>query len=327
MTPKDSERESIFEKEEDSYNTTDTASYILSLSNINHYQNGTMNLPENTGLWQLYVCAAVSFIYSFVMSGIVADPCKFVFQESSCKEGAEALLSPMVAVAYLPIAVFSVSLAYINQSNTPKLKRLANLMSNGAMAMLVSIIFIPNSSEGGEERPFLHLGDLLICMTLNAILLCPTWTSSEMASPTTDSPLSGLGVNPKTFLIFVGIITIIKVIVMSEVISPFYIVADVGSVTALSLDLWRWIIVAAVVCIYPIVFAVFYGDEKDQIVLTVASVAMSIVNLLTMLPFGDVFKAGILMKSLRTGVLECLFGVAAIIVGRSGARGGDYEPV
>ena len=72
----------------------------------------------------------------------------------------------------------------------------------------------------------------------------------------------------------------------------------------------------------------FYGDEKDQEVLTVASVAMSIITLLTMLPFGNVFKATILMKSLSTGVLECLFGVAAIIIGRSsGTRGGDYELV
>lgn len=58
-------------------------------------------------------------------------------------------------------------------------------------------------------------------MTLNVILLSPTFPSSEMASPTTDYPLSGLGVNPKTFLIFVGIITTIKMIVMSEINSPF----------------------------------------------------------------------------------------------------------
>ena len=265
-------------------------------------------------------------MYSIVMYGFIGDPCMFVFGGSSCNKGAEEFITRTVAVGLLNVAVFFVSLTYINQSNPSKLKRLSNISTNCAMALLVSIIFIGPRNQGGQERSLLHFGDLILCIALVVVLFLPTYNTSEMAP---SNPVSdGLGANPKTFLLFIGIISLLKVIAMSEFMSPTSILADIDSATKLSLHLWQWMVTIVLIIVYPIAFAVIYGDDKDQEVLVVAFVTMIMITLLSVSPISSLFKDGLMTKVFISAGFGCLLGVGAICFGRrSASNRNDYEAV
>ncbi len=284
-----------------------------------------MNSTEqNTGLWQLYVFSAVLIMYSIVMYGFIGDPCMLVFGDSSCNNGAEAYLSRAVAVGLLYVGTFYASLIYINQSNPSKLRRLSNMCANCAMALLVSIIFIGSKRQGGLERSLLHFGDLILCLFLVAILLSPTCTTSEMAS--SNPPLDGFGMNPKSFLLFIGAIIILKVVVMSEFVNPLALMEETDSETALSHILWLWLIVIIIILLFPIVFAVVYGDRRDQEVITGATVAMIAVSWISFIPTVSIFKPEMVTAGIATTIFCVLFAIATIFVSRSSNQH-EYDEV
>lgn len=63
-------------------------------------------------------------------------------------------------------------LTYHGKHDAAKVTRLSNIALNGATALLVSVIFAGNASfTGGIERSWMHMGDMIIMITLLAALV------------------------------------------------------------------------------------------------------------------------------------------------------------
>lgn len=292
----------------------------------------TTTAESNSGYWQLCAFSAVFILSSFVMYGIVGDPCMLIFGESKkCNSGAETFLSRIVAVSLLYVGIFYASLTYTihtqSEGGIPKMKRLSNMTANCAMALLTSVIFIGPRSQGGVERSWLHLSDLIFCILLVAVLLSPTWDTTSSTMPSPNSPWVGLGTNPKTFLLFIGVILILKSIALSEFMNPLMLLVEIDSGSALSKLLWHWLVVIMLILFYPIVFAVVYGDERDQQVLVGATVVMIAISLISIIPIANMFKAGLMTAGLVGGGIVSLLGIAAIFLGRKSDVRQEYESV
>ena len=62
-------------------------------------------------------------------------------------------------------------LTFHNKSSAAKVTRLSNIALNGAVALLASVVFAGNSSfDGGIERSWMHMGDMLTAIILVGVL-------------------------------------------------------------------------------------------------------------------------------------------------------------
>lgn len=283
-----------------------------------------MNILEMPGLWQLYTFCAVFWLFSIAMYGLVIDPCLLVTGKSVCNSGAESFTSRLLAIGLLYVGTLFFALTYINKDDAPKLKRLANMGMMCVSALLTSIIFFGPRSQGGFENSILHFLDLVTCFILLAIMISAIGDSSNMAGAS--SPLLGLGINPKSFIFFLAVTLFFKLIFLSEFANPSMFLADPGSVTAYSHVLWQLMIVIILMILFPILFALAYGDDKDQETITAVTIIMMVVSIISIIPMRNSLKGGMMtMSAISSGVVS-LLALISIFVGRSSTRN-EYESV
>ena len=78
--------------------------------------------------------------------------------------------------------------------------------------------------------------------------------------------------------------------------------------------------------ILALIFALVYGDEEDQEILTVSTVVMMIVSVVSFSPISAQMKSGMMTKSYISGAIVVLLAFIVIYVGRSNRRN-QYEQV
>jgi hypothetical protein len=266
----------------------------------------------------------VNILSSFAMYGIRGDPCMLFTGASKCQPGAETYAARTIAIAYLWMGVSFLVLTYINKENVPKLRRLVNMTINAVFAMLVATIFFGPTSLGGSMSPVIHLIDMVYYVILLVIMRSAICQGEEMIA--TNSVSTGLGVNSKTFLLIVAILTAIKVFLLSDFLDLSIILANPESITALSHIMWQSTIVMLLILLIPICFALLYGDGHDQEAIAGTTILMMNLSIISFIPISDSMYHGAVAQSwIGIGIFS-LFGLVMIFVGRSNNRG-EYQSV
>lgn len=287
--------------------------------------NSTMASSDITGLWQLYTFSAVNILFALSMYGIFLDPCLLITGELPCKPGAEIYMSRMVSIGFLYVGVFFLVLTYVNKTNAPKLSRLANIGMYCSVALLVSVIFFGPRSQGGVENSILHFLDLIGCFLLIAIMASALVDNTNMAN--SNSPFTGLGMNPKTFTLLIAILIFINLIALSEFVDISTMLADPTSTTAFSHVMYQFLMVILLMILLPLIFALVYGDEKDHEIIMGALVVMVLVQTVSIIPIADTMKQGNMTSEYISVGVFCLFALFVIYFDRFHTRRLEYEPV
>ena len=273
----------------------------------------TMNAP-----WQLYIFCAVQLVGSFAMYGIVFDPCQLLSGKATCKSGAETYTARAMAIGFLYVGVFFLTLTFNNRTNAPKLKRLASMALNSAVAMLVGVMFTGSQRMGGVERHVFHLLDMIFMLLLLVVLMTAVMTDSEMEGIKT--PFSNLGVNPKSFVLLVLVSVSLKLLVLNDFVSPSSFLVESDSETHLSRTLWTWLSVCILEILFALWFALAYGDEQDYESITIATALMMIVSVLSVIPISNELVNG-MMRATYIGVGVALaVAIVALVGGRRSNR-------
>jgi hypothetical protein len=283
-----------------------------------------MASSDITGIWQLYTFSAVNILFALSAYGIFFDSCQLIKGES-CKPGAEIYMTRMVSIGLLYIGVFFLVLTHINKTNAPKLGRLASMAMKCCVALLVSVIFFGPRSRGGVENSTLQCLDLIGCFVLIAIMASALINNTNMAN--SNSPFTGLGMNPKTFNLLITILMFINFIGLSEFVDISTMLADPASTTAFSHVMYQFLMVVLVMILLPLIFTLVYGDEKDNEIIMGALVVMVLVQTVSIIPIADTMKEGSMTSEYISVGVFCLFALSVIYFDRFYTRRQVYEPV
>lgn len=264
--------------------------------------------------WQLYLFCVIHLIGSFAMYGFVWDPCQLLTNKGACHEGAEAYAARGMAIAFLYVGVFFLTLTILNRDSVPHHKRLANMATYSAVALLVGVMFTGSTSLGGFERSLFHFLDMITMVVLLCILASTNAVDSEMAEY--KSPLTGLGVNPKTFVLLVTIATAVKFFVLSDAVNLSSFMADPTSATHLSNILGTWINVGMVEVLFALAFTLLFGTDQDYEAITIATALMMIVSLVSIIPLSNILMDG----TMRSAYISLAVGIAIALVALIGGR-------
>jgi len=153
--------------------------------------------------WQLYIFAFIHIVAGLVM--YLLDSCKLLSSTDYCSDS-ERVFETMIALSFIYVGVIFTVLTYHNKESVSKITRLSNAALNGAVALLVAVVFTGNASYGGIERSWMHKGDMLTMMLLVFVLwvrVSKTDVQWEQKNPINED----LGINCKTLLIFFLVIS------------------------------------------------------------------------------------------------------------------------
>jgi hypothetical protein len=273
--------------------------------------------------WQLYLFALVNLGGGISILGLLWDPCSLLTGDSPCNS-AERVTSVFWSVGFLYVGVLFYILTYLNKENAPKLKRLNMFAANCTAALFAGTIFTGSIRLGGFERSLFHIGDMLFIFALFVILVSAMDDVSPVAAST--SPLTGLGVNPKSLLLLVAIACLIKLFACTDLLSYSYFLKDPDEFTDLARLFWNWTALQIFEILVAVLFALAYGDSKDQEAVTLAIVGMMIVSIAAMLPVLGYLKDGLLLQGCISAAIFIALSVVAVVGGRKQQRNG-YEPV
>lgn len=275
--------------------------------------------------WQMYLFCVVQFIGSVGMYGfLVWDPCQLLTNKGACHAGAEAYAARGMAIGFLYVGVFFLCLTILNKDSLPHYKRLANMATFSVVAMLVGVMFTGSTSLGGFEKSLFHFLDMITMVLLLCIMASTNAVDSEMADY--KSPFQGLGLNPKSFVLFATIATAVKFFVLSDAVNLSSFLADPTSTTHLSNILWTWMNICVLEILFAFAFALLFGTDKDQEALTIATAVMMIVSLVSIIPISDALTTGTMRSAYISLAIVIAIALVAIIGGRKNRQQG-YETV
>jgi hypothetical protein len=273
--------------------------------------------------WQLYTFSVLLVLSSLAM--FIFDICQLLTGGPTCQPGAESFTAYMMGMSFFDVGILFFLLTYINRDSDPKLKRLANMGVSGAVALFVGVIFTGSRKFGGLERSLFHFGDMIIAFVLVCIMRSAITDDTEIVGST--SPFVGLGINTKSFILLCTIAVIIKIFVFSDFmdISWFLTVSD--SASEVSRLFWNWTIVALCQISLPLLFALVYGDERDQEYTTIAIVILSILSF-AVVPTSSMLRAGLMNQAYISSAIFIGLAAIAITGGRLNMnRRSNYETV
>lgn len=259
------------------------------------------------------------------MYGFVFDPCQLLTGKSSCKAGAETYTARAMAIGFLYVGVFFLTLTYLNRSSASKLKRLANMALNSVVALLVGLVFTGSTSMGGVERSIFHFLDMITFFILLVIMMTAVMDDSEMVG--IKSPFTNLGVNPKSFVLLVVVATTLKLFALSDFVNLSSFLVESDSDTHLSKVFWAWLIVCILEIIFALWFALAYGDEQDQESITIATVFMMVISVVSIIPISNELKDGMMRASYIGVGVGLAVAIVAVIGGRRNRSGEGYQTV
>lgn len=278
--------------------------------------------------WQLYTFAFLHLIGGIFMYFI--NICGFVFPTTSgsCSDS-EVVMARMVALCLLYVGVIFGVLTHHVKDSTGKVTRLSNIALNGAAALLVSVIFAGNKDHYGLETSWMHIGDMLAMLVLVGILVARV--SEPDAVWANKNPFGeGHGVNCKSLLFLFTVLTLVKVLLMSDFFNPSFFLADGVEVTKLAHYLWNLTTVLVLEITLGLFFSLMYDDSNSHELMIITVVIMSGIAILSLLGISeylsDQYQMGSTTMLIRVGVGLGLCAIA-IAGGRMGRKRDGYETV
>lgn len=276
--------------------------------------------------WQLYLFAFIHIGAGLVM--YLLDSCKLL-TSTNCSDS-EHVFETMIALSFLYVGVIFTVLTYYNKDSVGKITRLSNAALNGAVALLVAVIFTGNASYGGIERSWMHKGDMLTMMLLVFILWARvSKTNIDWAQK--NSLNEDLGINCKTLLILFTLISVVKLFALTDFVDPNKMLADDSKMTEIAYWMWKICAVTILEFILAITYSILYDDNTVHELLTISIMIMS---LIAVWMFSSVQKymsswMGLNKSStlwIRVGILLVLC-TACLIGGRRSSHRSGYQNV
>jgi len=262
--------------------------------------------------WQLYVFSLFNIV------GGVVSCCNFVcdWVFGNCSADVENVVLRCFALSMLYVGVLFFVLTFINHGNAEKSKRLAMVATQCTVAMFVGVIMAGPEHLGGVEKGWAHLTDMITI----AVLLVIMWTAiaDDKDVAGCSNLYSGLGINPKTLLWLFLIGSIVKVFLVSDVMSYHQLLNDADASSDVARVLWNYMDIFVLEVALVLFFAIGYGDDKDQESTVVTIVVMTIVAVCGMI--GMYYKEGLLRQMIISVVVIFLLAVGAIAGGRREQR-------
>lgn len=287
-------------------------------------RSNAITMTLSNAPWQLYIFSIVQLLASFFMYGFVYDPCKLITGGKDCRSGAETYTARAVAIGFAYVGLFFLVLTILNKDNAPKLKRLAHMAINCVTALFVGVMFTGSSSMNGVENSALHISDMFGIALLFVVMITAVLGDGPMED--SHSLRTGLGVNPKGFVLLVTIASVVKLFALNDFVDPTSFLADPDSSTKLSNVLWVWLSVCIFEIVLALAFTLVFGDSKDQEGITMATIVMMLVSVLSILPIATELKYGMMRTAWISFGISVALAVIALVLGRRAANSG-YETV
>eukprot|EP00545_Synedropsis_sp_CCMP1620_P001113 CAMPEP_0119006684 /NCGR_PEP_ID=MMETSP1176-20130426/2463_1 /TAXON_ID=265551 /ORGANISM="Synedropsis recta cf, Strain CCMP1620" /LENGTH=295 /DNA_ID=CAMNT_0006958641 /DNA_START=119 /DNA_END=1006 /DNA_ORIENTATION=+ len=264
--------------------------------------------------WQLYTFCGFYLVASLAFFGVFGyDACLWM-TGTSCNNGDddddddssyEQLTSRLNAILALYVSVTFFVLTYRNRTSAAHLKRLGMFGVAASVALVATLMIMPRN---GVERKWQHFADFIAAWIILGIV--GSSVQDDSAPVGKQSLRQGLGVNGKTFLLLIVVITFVKLVAMSEFDAMWMVVkkppdeqlsplADffISFATILMLDI-----------LLAFCYALFYGDEDDHVAMITVVVVMSLVTM------GAMAKFAYLVKSAKAALIgDIVFVVLASV--------------
>uniref|UniRef100_A0A7S0AEA2 Uncharacterized protein n=1 Tax=Minutocellus polymorphus TaxID=265543 RepID=A0A7S0AEA2_9STRA len=285
--------------------------------------------------WQLYTFSLLHLIASFFL--FIFDACYLLFptKEGSCVES-ELVLSRLLAICLLYVAVLYSILTYHNKRFQDKITRLSNFALHSAVALLCSVIYAGNVNHGGFERGWMHWGDMLTMLLLVGILMARvSEDGAAWANKNSLGVLGGMGINCKTLLLFFVGLTVVKLLVLTDLIDPQGLVlAEAVKMTKLATYMWSFVAVSVLEILFALIFALLYDDEASHELMVLAIAFMTLVAVGSLYPvtkyMGGWYDFSNNAIWIKLGVVLGICAVSIVggrMTGSGGGRHGGYTGV
>lgn len=199
---------------------------------------------------------------------------------------------------------------------------------NGAVALLVSVIFTGNAKLGGIERSWMHWGDMITAIIVAGVLAARVAeTDAQWAQKNTLS--DGFGMNCKTLLLLFLPLTLIKLLFLTDFIDPHWLLAEGSEMSAIADWMWKIIPVMILECFIGILYSVLYDDDNSHELMVFTILIMSVIAGFIISSEQHLMSNWMGLNSnmlwIRIGIL-LLLCTAAIAGGRRSRRSG-YQTV
>ena len=147
---------------------------------------------------------------------------------------------------------------------------------NGAVALLVSVIFTGNTKLGGIERSWMHWGDMITMIIVAGVLAARVAeTDAQWAQKNTLT--DGFGMNCKTLLLLFLPLTLIKLLFYTDFIDPHWLLAEGSEMSAIADWMWKIIPVMILECFIGILYSVLYDDDNSHELMVFTILIMSVI--------------------------------------------------
>mmetsp|Transcript_25475 Transcript_25475/g.55659 ORF Transcript_25475/g.55659 Transcript_25475/m.55659 type:complete len:300 (+) Transcript_25475:985-1884(+) len=279
--------------------------------------------------WQLYTFAFVHLLAGIFM--YTFDVCKSVFPKNNqACVGSEIVMQRMAALSLLYVGVIFSVLTYHNKGSPSKITRLSSLALNGAVAVLVGVIFAGNNAFGGFERSWMHVGDMLAFFIVVGILssrVCQQDAGWANKIPIRD----GLGINCKSLLVLFVIMCTVKILALTDFVDPSMILADGLKLTKLAHYMWNFVAVLVLEVLFGLFFSLAFDDDASHELMIGTIVFMTLVSVASIFGIQDYMSDMYGMNGkgiwIKLGIVVGLC-VVGIVGGRiSGRRNTGYQGV
>lgn len=276
--------------------------------------------------WELYLFAFAHLGGAIVMYFV--DSCRLL-TSTSCTD-AEKIFESLAVLSLLYVGVIFTVLTFHNKSSAAKVTRLSNIALNGAVALLASVVFAGNSSfDGGIERSWMHMGDMLTAIILVGVL-CARVAKAD-AEWAQKKPLNeGMGINCKTLLILFGIVTVIKFVAYTDFIDPKNFLPDDSEMTDFAVWMWKFMVILILEIFLAVLFSVLFDDDAGHELVVFTIIIMSVIAALLINPVQKYMSDWMGLNSnvmwIRLGVL-ILVCIVAIVGGRQNPNRAGYQSV
>ena len=245
-------------------------------------------------------------------------------------------MSRVLAICLLYVGVIYSILTYLNKAYENMITRLSNFALHSATALLCSVIYAGNVNRGGFERGWMHWGDMLTMILLVGILLARVSDDNAIwCSKNREGVFASLGVNCRTLLLLFTVITVIKLMALTDIIDPQgFVLAEGIEMTKLATYMWNFAAVAVLEIAFALVFVLLYDDEASH------EIIIGTVALMTLVAIGSLYTVSEHMGEwydfsnkaiwIKVGVALGTCAVAIVggrLTGSGGGRRGGYAEV
>jgi hypothetical protein len=276
-----------------------------------------MDLPDMFAFY-LY-CAGMGIAWIILW---FADICKLL-DGTSCND-TEALTIRICSFIFLYLASLPYLLVRTNKDDPVFLKQLALHMMYGVGVMIGGLVTLTPS---GVEPKWYHFADLVSLFVLFAMLYI--FTSDDLSSVGMyQSPFEGHGANPRTFLVILGFIILVKVLTVPDFMPLTVIVKDPDSVTVRAEIFYSFAFCEALALLFLLAVPIQYGNATDQLYSTVLIVIVQFVFGMAMLwRFAGLISAKWAAMTTVGLFLYCGLALVALIGAYQDIKRGKYDPI